>query len=328
MTSFIKKTASQIAIISVFFLIAGFTAHAQIAPSINISITPGEPRAYEDVLVALESFSINLNTARISWRLNNKLEQDGVGKTTFTFKTGELGSVSMVQITINTENEIIERNFEVHPAEVDLVWEAFTYAPPFYKGKSLASSKSRIKIAAIPHFISENGKKISSNSLIYTWQQDRRVLGSFSGTGKESIFITAPGLFQTSNISVSVSSQDGIYKARSAVVIESRNPEIIFYEKHPTEGIKYDNALGPQLNLSQEEITLRAEPYFFSGEDFASRKVNFGWSLNSNSVESSEKINEITLKRDTAGGIAQVALEIKNAINILQEAAAELIIRF
>ncbi|MBI2048240.1 MAG: hypothetical protein HYT27_03810 [Parcubacteria group bacterium] len=325
----IQKITLQISIIGTFLLAIGLSAHAQLPSDINITVTPGETRAREEILVKLESFSINLSAANISWGVNGKTMSEGLGRTTFSFTAGPLGSVSRVQVVVQTSaGEQIERNFQIRPAGVDLISEASTYTPAFYKGAALASSKSKVKIVAIPHFILENGRRVSPQGLLYTWEQDRKILGSLSGIGKETILIDAPRLFEETRVSVVASSQDGLFKARNTVLISPRDPEILFYEKHPTEGVRYNITLGPEVSLSQEEITIRAEPYFFSTEDLSSGRASFAWSLNNNEALPSKRVNEITLGKEAGAGVAQLTLEIQNAAKILQEAVASLLIRF
>ncbi len=329
MNSLIKKTSVQIIIIAIFIIVGALSARAQSPTELNVRITPGEPRAREEVTATLTSTSVNLATARVLWTINGARAMEGAGLTQFTFRVGALGSVSRVGVFVTTPlGETIERTFEIRPAEVDLLYEAITYTPPFYAGKALPTSKSKIKMLAVPHFISENGKRISEETLIYTWQQDRRILGSLSGTGKNTILIETPRPLQETHIVVSVSSGDGIRNARSEIVISAKNPEVILYEKHPTLGVRYGSALTPEITLTEEEITVRAEPYFFSAEDVASGNLRFAWSLNESLITPPLRIDEISFRKNGGAGTAQLTLGIENVAKILQSAAEKLLIRF
>ena len=322
------KNILGVSVIAGFLLLLAFSAHAQEA-NVAVNITPGEPHANEEVRVGLNSSSVNLDAAKITWTLNGKKSAEGVGLKNFTFKTSALGTTSRIQVVITGPAEVrIERSFSVRPAEVDLLWEAVTYTPPLYRGKALPSSKSKIKIVAIPHFVLENGRRVSEDALLFTWEQDRTVLGSLSGVGKQSIILDAPRLFEETRISVLVSTADGTREARGEVLITLRNPEILFYEKHPTEGVRYENALASEIELAQEEMAIRAEPYFFSEEDISSRRVHFAWSLNNAAILPPERMNEMVLRREVSGGVARLTLQAQNAVKILQEAVANLLIKF
>ena len=125
-----------------------------------------------------------------------------------------------------------------------------------------------------------------------------------------------------------VSSVDGKSGAQKGITITTQNPEIVFYERSPSEGIKYENALPSGFDLTQEEITVRAEPYFFSTEDLTRDGTSFKWSLNDEEVRSSSHVNEITLRREQGAGIARIMLEARNTAKILQETTAHMLIRF
>jgi len=330
-----KKTILQIMIAVILISSASF-AHAQLSSGLlNVSMRPAEPAAGQEVVVSLESFTYDLRTAQITWILNEKIVRQGTGAQTFVFETGKLGTASSVRVIVVTnDGQRITRSFTVRPADVDLVWEAVTYTPPFYKGKALATSKSKIKITAIPHFVLASGRRINPDDLIYTWQKDRRVLGSLSGTGKQSIIIDGPRLFESARIAVHVSSLSNTYNARDEMVIKSIDPKILFYEKHPTEGVKYEQAIGQTFTLTQEEITVRAEPYFFSGEDLSASRVIFSWTLNGSPIEQVSRINEATLRQEDnalsaqAGGIAELSLSVENIAKILQETRKNIFLQF
>ncbi|MAG12504.1 hypothetical protein CL630_01700 [bacterium] len=324
------KNMTRAIAIAAFLFIFTFTAHAQLSSSLfNVSISPATPMAHQEVKVSIESFTFDLRTAQVTWILNGRVSQRGEGIKVFTFKTGNLGTESSVQvIVVTSDGQELERSFEIRPAEVDLIWESIAYTPPFYKGKALAASKNKIKITAIPHFILASKRRIDPDNLTYTWQKDRRVLGSLSGTGKQSVTIDGPRLFENARITVLISSLSGTYNAQKEIIIRSVDPEIIFYEKHPTEGIKYEHALEQDFALTQEEIIVRAEPYFFSSEDLSSSRVRFTWTLNGNNVENISRVNEIVLRQEEGGGIAELSLAVENIAKILQEARKNIFIQF
>ncbi|MDP3725712.1 MAG: hypothetical protein Q8R36_00770 [bacterium] len=313
--------------IAIFAL--SFFAYAQtIAPSLSLGLSPAQPGANTEVVATIQSAFNDLSTARISWTLNGKITAEGDGITTFRFTTGVLGTVSRVSTVVLTKaGEKLGGSFEIRPAEVDVMWEALTYKPPFYKGKSVATSGSKIRVSAIPHMIIQ-GEKVSPEKLTYTWQQNRNVLGSLSGVGKQSVIIDAPYPHEETYVAVQISSPDGKSGAQKGITIATQNPQIVLYEKSPSEGVKYENALPADFNLAEEEITIRAEPYFFSTEDLSGKNVSFVWSLNSKEIKPATRINEITLRKESGEGIAQLELVVKNAAKALQEAVARMSIQF
>ena len=158
-------------VLALFFV--GSIANAQLpgaASIVTIQVIPKIPAPNQEVLVTLESFSADLNRAEIVWFLNGKRQQRGTGLKTLQFKVGEVGSSSRLNITITTQTgKIINEELIFRPADVDILLTAHTYIPPFYRGRALPSSKSKITLTAVPKFVTTNGTRLSPDNLVYTW---------------------------------------------------------------------------------------------------------------------------------------------------------------
>ena len=111
------------------------------------------------------------------------------------------------------------------------------------------------------------------------------------------------------------------------IIIKNQNPQVVFYEKHPTEGIRFEKGLS-ELSLVQEEITLRAEPYFFSTEDLGNRNMNFQWLLNNEPIYPTGLDTELTLRKEGLSGKAELSFEIENLVKIFQIAKRRMFINF
>jgi len=84
--------------------------------------------------------------------------------------------------------------------EVDILWQGETYTPPFYKGRALWSSQSRITFLAIPH-----GAGIGNPAnLTYRWTQNGTVLGNINGIGKNTLSFTDSVLSKPQTIKIDV----------------------------------------------------------------------------------------------------------------------------
>ena len=82
----------------------------------------------------------------------------------------------------------------------------------------------------------------------------------------ETLWTSRLIMFQTIKqffVNASSVNEAGLAAVNTAYFL-TEEPEIIFYENRPTEGISYENALGNTFLLKNEEVTLAAEPYFFS----------------------------------------------------------------
>ena len=300
-----------------FFFISIFCNIQTLAfeDNISIKINPEFPGANQNVSVSIESYVIDLDRAEIIWYKNNVIKQRGVGLKKFNFNTRGLGTSDTVTVQVNSSDVgLLTENINISPVEVDLVWESESRVPPFYKGKALSSQQSRTRIIAIPNFVSSRGEKISPKNLVYTWKKDWKVLGNYSGYGKDILIIDRLHLFTDTLISVEVETIDYFLKAKKSVVIKSYDPKIIFYEKNPLLGTIYENAITNTFSLKDEEITITAFPFFFSIKD----GLKYNWVMNNKKLVDLEKEKTITLRQKDDIGIANLFLEVQNLDRIMQ----------
>src|SRR3989344_3741283 len=86
---------------------------------------------------------------------------------------------------------------------IDILWQGETYTPPFYQGRTLWSTESRITLVAIPHNLGNR------NALNYRWTQNSTVLGNVSGVGKHSLSFMDPIISRPQKIKVEIMSGSG-----------------------------------------------------------------------------------------------------------------------
>ena len=235
---------------------------AQIPNPLQINVVPKYPEPNKSVSVSLGASSISLNNSQISWYVNDTLQTSGTGETQFNYQLGDVGEQTTIAVALQTtDGRQLQNEVVITPAEVDIVWEANTYTPPFYRGRSLFSSESTLTLLAVPNIV-RNGSTIPSSQLIYTWEHDSTVLGSKSGTGKNSLTLTGSVLSQSEVVAVEVKTLDGSIKARERIVIPITNSFIRIYEDNPLLGVRFHKSLDATTNISNEEITLQAVPFF------------------------------------------------------------------
>ena len=299
---------------------------------ISFKVSPENPRANELVTIEAESFSISLDRAdRMTWSVDGKVVSRKAGVKKIQFEVGELGSRSVVNLTISgTEVGTITESITLVPTEVDLLWEADSYTPPFYKGKALPSSDADITVVAIPQFVTTSGNKLDSNDLVFTWKKDGKVLGNDSGRGKDSIKIKGPKIFNGSRIQVDVSSAGNSLQGEGSVFVSSVSPKVIFYENDIILGMRYEKAIQSTTELFNEEITITAHPYFFSQNKRVSPDIQYEWKVNNSKVAPSpDDESSIVLRQVGDGeGSANISLSLQNFDKILQSARSSFSILF
>jgi hypothetical protein len=136
--------------------------------SLVIETDPVRPEPNQTVTVSIESYATDLSRSTISWYLNNVLTKEGTGLKQFTFKTGRAGSVSNILIVVKTsEGALLQETLNIHPASLDLVWEAQSYTPPFYKGKAFYPYQGTVKVVAMPNNCNRYTGRDSSNCCLH-----------------------------------------------------------------------------------------------------------------------------------------------------------------
>lgn len=319
----IKKIVQSSLIIIVFLV--PILAQATVETGSNqlrANISPRDPGPSEKVTITLEGNGLDIARSRIIWFLDDKTVEEGVGRNRLSFTVGEVGSSQKVEVSASKSGLIPARKtFLFYPAEVDLIWEADTYTPPFYKGHSLPSSESAVKIVALPNIIDRFGKRIDDKELIYDWSKDSRDLPSFSGVGKNILTVSSPKLFGESVITVTASAADGSVKAKKTISINVFNPTVIFYKNHSLGGVMYNAALSSNEQRGDGEISIKAEPYFISKGEGGLKYI---WTVNGRpAIPNSNDFSLITVEPDKSGSV-DIGLKINNPKNVLQTVSSNL----
>ena len=85
-------------------------------------------------------------------------------------------------------------------------------------------------------------------------------------------------------------------------------------------GVNYKKAVGGEISSEQKEVSIVAEPYYFSGFSAVSGALEYNWRINNQAAETNAgRKNAITLRNESVEGVSsQVSLEIKNLGRFLQ----------
>lgn len=299
-------------LIYVFFALK---TNAQIqSGDVVLNINPRYPKANEEVTASVSTFTTNLNNARISWILNGETVLEGIGRKTFSFNVGDLDFQTNLEVKIETINgSVINKKITISPSDIDLLWQGYdVYVPPFYKGRSIAPIEGSVKVVAIP----SNQNLAGFN---YKWKRDNKNRPESSGYEKNYFICENTYLENKDNVEVVVSDLLGNGIGSNKVTIDLSNPKIIFYEKDPILGMKWENALTDGFIVNKEGDTLVAEPYFFAKKDLSSSNYSFKWFLNGEETLIPDQKNYLSLKPlDEKSGSSIVKIIIKNTKTLFQ----------
>ncbi len=301
------------------------SAEIDMGNSLNLILSPEHPKANERVDARLESFSTNLDRAEVNWLLDGKTVENGTGKTKFSFTTGVLGSEQTLAVNIKTlDGSYLNRILNIKPALVSLIWQAYSYTPPFYKGKALLPIEGVASLIALPSFVKSDGAHIPPEQIIYTWRENDHLSGDGSGYGKFSFPVKGKVPIRPITVSVEAAAPDFGLVASAEVTINPVAPQIFFYEDQPLSGRSLRQTLAANLSFGGDEMRVAAVPYFF---ETPTRKGALSYSWSVNNAPSNERSPDITLRRSgSENGRAQLFLNITSPVSIFQAAEALLTI--
>lgn len=317
-------------IIAATFLFSPLIVSAQF-PGVdlaNLTISPQNPGPNQTVTAKLNSNVTDLNRADITWSVNGETKGSGKGLKTFTFTAGNLGARTTLEVLmVSSEGYPWSQNITISPAKIDLLVEALSYTPPFYRGKAYFPYQGQARVVAVPSFVDENGKQIPPERLVFKWKEGERNLVDSSGVGRNILIYKGSIPIRAKGVSVEVTSLDQQYVAEKTINITPVEPKVILYENDPEYGALYNRALSDPLNLNKEQLAIVATPYFFNSTDSSGYNLKYEWNLNGTPVGNGG--NSLVLHNPGGGGgTASLSLQLSNTVDYFQFASATLNITF
>lgn len=306
-----------------FFAAPAF-AGAQFAPDpIQYIISPEVPGPNQQITIEAQGIGTFLGDSAITWQQDGKTVQSGTGLRSYSFVTGGIGSVTQVRVDIRSSSDgSFSKTFVFRPSSVNLVWEADTSTPPLFGGKPLYSAGSPLKIAAFPTVVI-NGSRVAPASLSYQWTRNDQALPQQSGTGRSTLVFDGDQLQAREEIVVKVYFGASLV-AQGGIAIPASQPQIQLYERNALRGILYDAALPQGVQLNDKEVTVVAQPYYFSNASLRSGALQYAWMLDGNEIAGPDSARGILTLRQTGTGEGRALLDVglqNNATDQLVQAA-------
>lgn len=269
----IIRTALISLIISPMFFVS--SAHADI--SATLSLEPKNPLPNSPVAITIDSYSFDVNTSFIYWKIGGKTVLEGEGAKTLTITTGGVGVSTVIVVGAKTaDGNAIEQQVTISPSSVLLIYEApRSYVPLFYEGRSLPSTGGIVRVTALPQ-ISDDSKILPASSLSFTWYLNDTVLKDISGIGKQSANIRLDYLETENEIKVVARSPLGNTGTKTITVYAHPIMPLLY---------QYDQILGTNFNTlisrrfeTVSDFTLALEPFYVSQKE--NTEPTYEWFLN------------------------------------------------
>lgn len=303
--------------------------YPQIEEQVDVNISPETPRPGDEVTIKVEAYGTDLNTHLIDWRINGTSTLRGIGQKKLKFIMGRSGTITNVDLIISPKNAPeIRRSYTFAPVDVDILWQANTYTPPFYKGKALYTPESSVSFTALPN-ITIGGVKVDPGEVVYKWSENYEVQGDRSGFGKNTYEFVGPIILRPVTIQTETyAAANKNLKGVNSFELNNVYPQAIVYENSPIYGVLFNRAVNNGYLLSQREVKLSVFPYYFS-TDNKNDKVAYDWSLDDSPLDIPISENSTVFRRtDNLRGQAKISVGISEDTKALQAAGLNFIISY
>ncbi len=269
----------------------------ELKEQLSITISPETPAPNEEVTITIDAFGTDLNRAQFTWLVNGARRLGGIGERVFVYTMGGIGTQNNIRLEIApVSGPKIIRNFSFTPGEVDIVWEAKTYTPPFYKGKALFTPEADVVAVALPNLVSGNAR-LNPKDAVYNWRFDYRADASKSGYGKNTYTFGGSIIKKVHAFEVeSYDPRNTSVKGRGFIELGEQTPEIYLYYNHPLLGVLFNQTLtGLTLNDNFPEISVSAFPFH---QSVANRvQSSYRWRLGGEKIPVFNDQSTISLRK-------------------------------
>lgn len=310
----IKKS---VLLLAALFVSIPMFVQAQVVPDpVQFIVAPETPAPFSTVQIEVQGVGSFLGDANIVWTLDGSTAKQGVGERFFTFKTGALGKISKVGLRITSQTQgVITRSFVFSPSLVNMLWEADTTVPPLSKIKPLYSAGSPLRVVAFP-VVYNGSSRIAATSLSFQWRLNDNPITNASGLGRSVLNIQGDQLRNTEDVQVDV--YFGNTKvAQGELSIPAVTPNVILYERDALRGTIIDTAIPQSINLQGKEITLQAEPLYFSALARTNGALRYIWTIGDTETTGPLSAQGVLTLRQTGGGVgsATIGVSVQNQNN-------------
>lgn len=288
-------------------------AQYDIVPSdVSLDMMPQMP--YPGDLVTLTVRGADNREGGVMWYVDGK--KTASNTTTTSLIAGRLGSEITVDAVVIVGEVSETLTAYVRPAQLELVWSADSYTPPFFKGRALPGIGSTIAFEAVPHF-QKGDTAISLKDIVFTWTRNGAV-SSQSGPGRSHALFPGPALFGTDVITVEARTIDGLRAARASVRLPSTDTHLVLYHDHPLFGVLFNNPFTQPRNLSEKEVAIIAVPFY--AHMAARQHPTYLWHINAQEATPNPDTPDRLVLRSDAPSVADITVSLSDQSNPFEAA--------
>lgn len=303
------------------------TAHAQLSTgvgTISIALSPAYPDPGQMVTATLNDYAVDTTGASIAWYINGKRVPAVTDQRSISFPAGALGTKTVIKEVSTLPNGATMTATAVAPVvRVDLLVEANTIAPAFYRGRTVPAIGSIVRVTALPF----DGSGAAASNYDYTWTVNDSVINGGAVHGQNAIQFAA-GFSRDLTVTVQVTNYQGATVGKKSIMIPLQKPHLLFYRIDPLSGIARE-AMSNPYTMTAPEIQVQAVPYGID-RSLLSQSPYIAWKLNGSPIQNQSSIPEEITLRKTASTTGSFLLDfhIRNLQQLLQGVEDSITINF
>jgi hypothetical protein len=251
-------------LLAILFTCICFTSSVFAAGELYINQYPINSKEGEVVQYTLKSELYNLNDLQVTWKVDGKSQDSGVGRTTFSYTTPKQGKQVIVSADVAvSESDIQSSAVSLRATPYFILFEgADSYVPAFYKGRALPGKEGIARIGLIS----------LDRAATVNWQIEEGVVRE---NNKRVILIknkipnnqiTAKALIYTAGTLNTVVDR----------TIPLKKSEAVIYRTTKLQSYLHEVAGGER----GEEFYLLVEPYYFSTPARSNSALTYTWGMN------------------------------------------------
>ncbi len=289
--SFLPYLALGLLLLVILPVPAGAQVGGNVFSDLSITLNPEKPEPFESVTATIDDYSLGSVGGDIIWRLNGTDQPDAENSRSLTFIAPAAGESTTVTANYRSPQGNFTASKTITPYYLDIIAEAQTYTPGFYRGAALPVFGSRILLTALIH---NQAGPLNAASYSYRWKVANKVLNGGAVKGGFQTYATVPhGRYL--NIEVEVLSSQGQTLAKKTITIPSVAIDVQLYEFDSLFGIK-NKALKDNQPFVGNSLTVQAVPYYMDNAASLD-KQSFVWKINGLTQELGSDPFQIVINR-------------------------------
>ncbi len=284
----------------------------------TISFSKEIPEKGDTIFAFVESNTIDMDRARVTWFIDGVQQKKLGGKERFSFTVPQKTQTT-ISVSVETgDGARIETERLIQPQSLTLLWQADSFVPLFYKGKRKLPYEGKVTFTPIGTIRDARGVTIPPENLVYKWKRNGTVLGSLSGLGKNILVLKGDIIGREFDIELVVSSRTGEALAITGTYVEPTTIETIIYRDDPLKGLDLSFAGNRGILTSDVETHFFVMPFFASVFRTGDARVETVWTINTERAESSGPW-DLRVEQDGSRVIGTISASARNTPYDLQE---------